>query len=113
MFVLFGNLSYLCNWSGKDPLGRRSVMLQTCGWKPEKFSSKAEIGRRAKQLPRIAWGCAPISYFRFSQDLHPELAKAVPRFCYGKKRMIITKIIKDDETITIIRFDAAADGCKC
>ena len=113
MFVRFGNLSYLCNLSGKDPLGRRSVMLQTCGWKPEKFSSKADNSRRAEQLPRKRGAVLQFLVIRFSQDLHPELAKAVPRFCYGKKRMIITKIIKDDETITIIRFDAAADGCKC
>ena len=37
----------------------------------------------------MAWGCAPFSYYRFSQDLHPELAKAVPRFCYGVKYLII------------------------
>ena len=64
MLARFGNLSYLCNWSGKDPLGRRSVMLQTCGWKPEKFSSKTDNSRRAEQLPRIAWGCAPISCYQ-------------------------------------------------
>lgn len=28
MLVRFGNYLYLCRQSGKDPLGRRSVMLQ-------------------------------------------------------------------------------------
>jgi hypothetical protein len=52
-------------------------MLQTCGWKPEKLSkARLEISRRAERLPRYVRGAvSPFSYFRFSQDLHPELAR--------------------------------------
>ena len=72
----FNFISYLCRQSGKDPLGRRSVMLLTCGtktWEIFKQGCNKQESTTASTL--YAWGCAPFSYYGFLTTFVPELVR--------------------------------------
>jgi len=68
-------------WEG-PALAEEALCSKLADGNVRNFQARLIKAGEQERLPRLAWGCAPFSLIEFSHDLHPELATAVPRFCY-------------------------------
>ena len=74
---------YLCQRSGKDSLQQKKRYARIANENVRNFQDDKQYGTTASRYMRGA-----VTQFLIrgdSHDLHSELAKAAPRFCYGRK----------------------------